>query len=181
MKNKEPKKLILSVIGLAVVLIVMVCAFVFKQQIEQYAMTGYIGVLIACFAATATILLPAPGILVVIQYAQFLNPIIVVSLGAIGKSLGEMIGYLLGYSGNQIANINTEKKFFIWLNKKPLVAVFLFSLIPLPIFDVIGVCAGISKIHPVKFWIACFLGKLIKIAGYVVIVKYAENIISAIL
>ncbi len=181
MKKRDTKKIIQSIIGLAVVLAVMICAFVFKKQIEQYAMTGYIGVLIACFAATATILLPAPGILVVIQYAQFLNPIIVVVLGAIGTSLGEMIGYLLGYSGNQIANVDTDKKFFIWLKKKPLLAVFLFSLIPLPVFDIVGVCAGMSKVHPVKFWIACFFGKLIKIAGYVVIVKYAENIISAVL
>ena len=181
MKKKDTKSLIQSIIGLAVVLIVMLAAFIFKEQIEKYAMTGYIGVLVACFAATATILLPAPGILVVIQYAQFLNPIVVVILGAIGTSLGEMIGYLLGFSGNQIVNINTEKKFFVWLKNKPLLAVFLFSLIPLPVFDIVGVCAGISKVHPVKFWIACFIGKLIKITGYVVIVKYAENIISAFL
>lgn len=178
MKKKDPKKVIQSIIGLAFVLIVIISAFIFRDQIENYAATGYLGVFLACFAATATILLPAPGILVVIQYAQFLNPVIVILLGSVGTALGEMIGYFLGRTGNEIANINTEKKFFMWLMKKPVLSVFLFSLIPLPIFDVVGICAGMTKMNPLKFFVACFLGKLLKMTGYVLLVNYAKELVS---
>lgn len=179
-EKREPKKIIQSILSLVFVLIVIVCAFVFKEQIEKYAATGYLGVFFACFAATATILLPAPGILVVIQYAQFLNPIFVILLGSLGTALGELIGYILGRNGNELAKINTEKKFFSWLTRKPILAVFLFSLIPLPIFDIVGICAGMAKVSPIKFSIACFLGKLLKMSGYVLLFKYAKEIISFI-
>lgn len=178
MKKNEPKKIVQSILCLLIVLAVIICAFIFKEQIEAYAATGYLGVFVACFAATATILLPAPGILVVIQYAQFLNPILVILLGSLGTALGELIGYLLGLNGNELVKINTEKKFFSWLTRKPIFAVFVFSLIPLPIFDIVGICAGMAKVNPLKFTAACFGGKLIKMIGYVLLVDYAKEIIA---
>ena len=178
MKKNEPKKIVQSICSLFVVIAVIVCAFVFKKQIERYAATGYLGVFIACFASTATILLPAPGIFVVIQYAQFLNPILVILLGALGTALGELIGYSLGRTGNKLAKINTEKKFFSWITRKPIFAVFLFSLIPLPVFDIVGICAGVVKVNPIKFTAACFCGKLLKMAGYVLLVNYAKEILA---
>lgn len=180
MKKSEPRKVVQSILSLFVVLAVIICAFVFKEQIEKYAATGYLGVFLACFAATATIFLPAPGILVVIQYAQFLNPILVILLGSLGTALGELIGYILGRNGNELAKINTEKKFFSWLTRKPILAVFLFSIIPLPVFDIVGICAGMAKVNPLKFGIACFLGKLLKMTGYVLLVNYAKEIISVL-
>lgn len=178
MKKNEPEKIVQSILSLFVVLAVIVCAFMFKEQIETYAATGYFGVLLACFAATSTILLPAPGILVVIQYAHFLNPILVVLLGSLGTALGELTGYLLGRNGNDLIKIDTERKFFYWVTQKPMLIVFLFSLIPLPVFDIVGVCAGMIKVNPLKFTIACFLGKLFKLTGYVLFIDYAKEIIA---
>lgn len=176
MKKQKIRKTIESVICIVIVLSVIICAFLFKKQIEKYAATGYLGVFIACFAATATILLPAPGIFVVLQYAQFLNPLIVIFLGALATALGEMIGYLLGRSGNELVNIDTGKRFFEWVVQKPFLATFLFSMIPLPVFDIIGICAGMAKANPFKFYIACFWGKLFKMAGYILLLKYAKDI-----
>lgn len=180
MKDQNAKKLIVSIVCLVVVLSVIACAFGFRKQIETYAATGYFGVFIACFAATATILLPAPGILVVIQYAQFLSSPLVILVGSLGTALGEMLGYLLGRSGNELANIDTEKRFFQWVSKRPLLAVFVFSLIPLPVFDVVGICAGMTKVNPLKFYAACFCGKLIKLTFYVIAMKYAKEMLAII-
>lgn len=174
-KDKIAKKLI-GVLGLLVVLLVIGAAFVFRSRIEEFAMTGYLGVFIACFAATSTILLPAPGIFVVIQYAQFLNPVLVVLLGGIGTSIGEMIGYLLGRSGQEIMNFNADNKILKWFRKRTYLTVFVFSLIPLPLFDIVGIAAGVNKVNPVLFWIMCFSGKVLKMATYVALYSYAKDL-----
>lgn len=181
MKKTKLKNITISILGLIFVLFVIFVAWFYRSEIENYAATGYLGVLIACIASTSTILLPAPGILVVIQYAQIFNPVIVTILGGIGTALGELIGYLLGRSGNKIVNINTQKKVFSWFSKKPILTVFLFSLIPLPVFDVVGIFSGVTKQNPIKFFLACFCGKTIKMALYVIAYNYAKDAISQII
>lgn len=176
MRKDEIVKKLIGVLGLLVVLIAIGGAFVFRSRIEKFAMTGYLGVLIACFAATSTILLPAPGIFVVIQYAQFLNPALVILLGGIGTSLGEMIGYLLGRSGQEIVDFNADNKVFKWFRKKTYLTVFVFSLIPLPLFDVVGIAAGVNKVNPILFLIMCFSGKVLKMVAYVALYSYAKDL-----
>jgi len=171
------KRNVQSFISIVIVLTVITMAFLYKDRIEKYAMTGYFGVFIACIAATSTILLPAPGILVVIQYARYLNPAIVVLLGGTGTALGEMIGYILGRSGSEIAKIDTSRKIFIWFARHPNLLVFLFSIIPLPIFDFVGICAGMVKMHPIKFLLYCALGKTIKMALFVILTDFILNLI----
>lgn len=180
MKEKALKRVI-SILGIVIVLFVIVIAFFYREKIEEYAMTGYLGVFIACFAATSTILLPAPGIFVVIQYAQFLNPPLVVLVGGLGTSLGEMIGYALGRCGKEAVNINTDNKILKWFNKKAYLTIFLFSLLPLPLFDVVGIASGINKTNPIYFWLTCFAGKLIKMGLYVLLFSYAKDILPNII
>ena len=170
-------KRVTSVLGIVIVIGVIVSAFLFKQQIEQCAMTGYIGVFVACFAATSTILLPAPGIFVVIQYAQFLNPLAVVLIGGLGTSLGEMIGYLLGRFGQEVIEVNRGNRILKWFNRNAYLTVFVFSLVPLPVFDVVGIAAGINKTNPLVFWLCCFAGKIIKMAIYVLMFDYVKDMI----
>lgn len=178
MKHLSSKKLVQSIICLVLVALVMVAAFIFKDEIEEYAATGYFGVLVACFASTATVFLPAPGILVVIQYAQILNPFIVVLIGGLGTSLGELLGYLLGKECTEIIDINTQNKIFNLVRRHPLFMVFLFSFAPLPFFDVIGICAGMVKLNPIKFWIACLLGKTLKMTVFVLLFGVLKDFIN---
>lgn len=178
MSNKRLKT-ILSIINLIIVVSVIVVAFVFRKQIEEFSATGYLGVFVACFAATSTILLPAPGIFVVLQYAQILSPVLVVIIGGIGTAAGEMIGYLFGRSGNDIVHIDTNKKVFNAFSKHPLLFVFIFSIIPLPIFDFVGVCSGMTRVNPIKFFLACLLGKTIKMSLFVLLYNHAKSIIAS--
>lgn len=178
MKHLSSKNLVQSIICLVLVALVMVAAFIFKDEIEEYAATGYLGVLVACFASTATILLPAPGIFVVIQYAQILNPVYVVLIGGLGTSLGELLGYLLGKECTEIMTINTEKKIFNLVREHPLLMVFLFSFAPLPFFDVIGICAGMVKLNPLKFWLACLFGKILKMTAFVLLFGVLKDFIN---
>lgn len=176
MWNKKNTQKIWGLAGLLIVLSVMTAAFIFRSQIEEFAMTGYMGVLIACFATTSTILLPAPGILVVIQYARFLNPLYVVLLGGLGTSLGEMTGYLIGRSGGDIIDFNEDNKILKWFSKRTYLTVFVFSIIPLPVFDIVGIAAGVNKVNPVLFWCCCFCGKVIKMGAYTALFTYVEGL-----
>ncbi len=177
MKQKNVFWKVLNILGLLIVFAVILVAFVYKQQIERYAMGGYVGVFLSCFASTATILLPAPGIFVVIQYAQLLNPICVIMLGGVGTASGELIGYLLGRTGRNIANINTDNKAFRFFGKHPYVAILVFSVLPFPIFDVIGIASGMTKLNVIKFWLVCLLGKVIKMTMYVTMFEYFKDYI----
>lgn len=176
----QRKKIIISILCLCIVLVVIVMSFVYKEEIEQYSTSGYLGMFIACIASTSTILLPAPGILVVIQYAQLLNPFVVIVLGGLGTSIGEMFGYALGRTGKEIIKVKTDNKFFCFFNKHNNLAIFTFSLLPLPIFDIIGICAGMTQMHPIRFWVLCFLGKTLKMTAYVMLFFYAKDYIMTI-
>lgn len=169
LEQNRKRQIMQSVCCLTIVVLVMAAAFLYKEKIENLAATGYLGVFIACFAATSTILLPAPGILVVIQYAQILNPLLVVLVGGVGTALGEMGGYVLGRSGNAIVQVDTTGKIFLLFRKHPKTMVFLFSLIPFPVFDVVGIGAGMTKMNPISFWLSCLIGKIIKMGIYVTI------------
>ena len=177
MKKDRAAQLIQSVCCLAVVVVVMVVSYLYREQIEAFSATGYLGVFISCIAATSTVLLPAPGILVVVRYASLLNPVLVVLLGGIGTAIGEIAGYILGRSGNAIAQIDTSTRGFGLIHKRPKLMIFLFSLIPLPVFDIVGICAGMVKVHPVSFLLSCSLGKILKMGIYVVLCDFLRNML----
>lgn len=166
--NKKIFQTVQSILCIAVVIVVAIVTFLYRDSISLYASKGYWGLFLACVASTATILLPAPGIVVVLQYARILDPIVVVLIGGIGTSIGESLGYLLGRKGNDIFNIDSNNMIIRLFNRNPMAAVFIFSVLPLPLFDVVGICAGVSRMSPVKFWLTCFAGKTVKMGAYVV-------------
>ncbi len=166
-KNRNHVQYIISILCLIIVITVIILSFVYRNEIESFATISYMGVFVACFASTATILLPAPGILVVLRYAQVFNPVVIVLLGGIGTAVGEMVGFLLGWSGNELMKINKEWGLFSWFTKHPNIMVFLFSMIPFPVFDIVGITAGATKMNPLKFLGLCAIGKTIKMAAFV--------------
>ena len=48
--------------------------------------------------------------------------------------------------------------------------IFLFALIPLPLFDLVGVYAGGRKVKLPFFIAVCYLGKLLKMLFYAVVI-----------
>ena len=44
--------------------------------------------------------------------------------------------------------------------------VFVLALLPLPLFDVAGVYSGGTRLHVAKFFLACYLGKFLKLLVY---------------
>lgn len=165
-----------------IVCFVVICSiliFVFRDKVTAIGEIGYIGIFVLCFLSNLTVFLPAPSLMVVVSYSQVLSPVLVAIIGALGTTFGEMSGYLLG---GAIENISKKwDKLISWIGSKignVYLIVFIFALMPLPIFDFVGVYAGSKRVKIPLFFLACYSGKLIKMLFYALVIG---NVVSAIM
>lgn len=154
------------VISLIIIIGIMVCAYFFKQSVETYIGWGLVGLCIGCFLSNATVLLPAPSALLVCQFALIYNPLIAALVGGLGAASGEMIGYLAGRTGREIIKSKHNSKIISAFKRHPYVLVLLFSVIPWPLFDIIGILSGASHLKWYRFLYTCWAGKVIKMLMY---------------
>ena len=144
-----------------------IAAFVMNGFIQEHAPETCLGVFLICFIANSTVLLPAPSILLVLQYSVIINPVSVAICGALGASLGEMVGFMTGAHGRRFVNrkwIQIIEKHF---PSHPYLFIFSFSSLPLPLFDIVGMMAGAIHLSKLRFYLTCLAGKLIKMTMFV--------------
>ena len=150
--------------------------YLLRDSIEEYAIYGYPGVFIISILGNATLILPAPSFAIVLVLAGTLHPLWMGIAAGCGAAIGEMTGYLAGYSGrgmveNQPVYARLEplmRKYGAWI-------IFLLALIPNPLFDVGGIMAGMLKIPWWKFLIAAATGKSIR---FVILAIFGEAIMD---
>lgn len=155
-----------SAVSLIIIIGIIICAYFFQQSLETYIGWGLVGLCAGCFLANATVLLPAPSVLLVCQFALIYNPFITALVGGLGSASGEMIGYLAGKTGREIIKSERNSKIITAFKRHPYVLVFLFSVIPWPLFDVIGILSGASHLKWYRFFYTCWAGKVIKMLMY---------------
>lgn len=177
-KKKKPSTKVLDIISILIIVGFSLLAFLMRDAVQKYAPVSYLGVLLVCFIANASVLLPAPSILVVVQYSMILNPVLTALCGAVGATLGEMTGYLAGAHGGNLLASKIRKKVLSVMPKHPYLVVFCFSLIPLPVFDIVGLIAGAMKLNQSKFFASCLLGKLIKMASFAWMANYIIKLLN---
>ncbi|MBI2847464.1 MAG: VTT domain-containing protein [Chloroflexi bacterium] len=151
------------ILALAVVFVVLVSIVLLRERLTNLDALGYPSIFLVSVFSSGSVVIPMPGMLVVIVGANFLNPLFVGLLAGIGEALGEIVGYLLGYGGSGVM----EKREFYsrvvgWMRRRGWLVIFLASSIPNPVFDVIGVAAGALRYPVVKFFLFCWVGKTIK-------------------
>ncbi len=126
---------------------------------------GYLGIFAASLISSSTIILPLPGAVVVFLYGSILNPWLVGLSAALGSSAGELTGYAAGYGGHYIIKKRdkklTKRINSILMKHNPFPIIILFAAIPF-VFDLVGILCGLSKYDIKKFYIASFIGNLIK-------------------
>lgn len=146
---------------------------------EKLTALGYIGVFLATLIGSSTILFPAPNIPVIIAGSLILNPFSVGIVGGLGWSGGEIVGYIIGRNGRVIIKDNKKySKIEDFVKKYGVFGVFLFALFPNPVFDLVGIAAGILRLSFLKFFIPCLLGKTI---DSIVIAYFGNQIFNTIL
>jgi membrane protein DedA with SNARE-associated domain len=137
--------------------------YVFRDSFRHLASLGYIGIFLLSILANATIILPAPGLAFVFGMGAVFNPFFVALAAGAGAAIGELSGYIAGYSGQTIIQRSRyEQQLEGWMRKNGGWTILIFAFIPNPLFDIAGMIAGMLKMPLWKFLLFCWIGKTLK-------------------
>jgi uncharacterized membrane protein YdjX (TVP38/TMEM64 family) len=178
-KNFSQKRLnIIRVIILLAVIALTVVLLINRDKIEKLKAYGYPGIFVFSILANATILIPVPGVVFTSAMGAVFNPFFVsVSAGA-GAALGELSGYLAGFSGRAVVEESERYQQVVrWMEKYGDITILVLAFIPNPLFDIAGIIAGILKMPIWKFLLFCIIGKILKMMMF----AYAGNWVIALL
>jgi uncharacterized membrane protein YdjX (TVP38/TMEM64 family) len=158
---------ILRILALAAVIGITIYIYSIREHVDEFATYGYQGIFLVMLMANATVIIPAPGVAVVFAMGNVFNPILVALAAGTGGAIGELSGYLAGFSGQAIVeNTQTYNRVYPWVQKYGVWAILVLSAIPNPFFDLAGIAAGVAKIPVWKFLLFCWVGQLIKMAMF---------------
>lgn len=154
------------IFALLVVIAVSVYVFSIRDQAAALARYGYPGIFLLSILANATIILPAPGILFVFTMGAVFHPLGVAIAAGLGAALGELSGYLAGFSGQAVVErADIYQKILTWMKEHKYlsnVVILLLAFVPNPFFDLAGIAAGTLKIPLAQFLFFCSIGKVLK-------------------
>jgi uncharacterized membrane protein YdjX (TVP38/TMEM64 family) len=133
-------------------------------ETDNLAEMGYVGGFLAMLLGSATVIMPAPGLAVVIALGVTVSsPLLLGVVAGLGATLGEVTGYLAGYGGRKVIKeqrgYQTVERF---VEKHGFWAILTLAFIPNPFFDIAGIVAGGTN-YPFKlFMLATLIGKIAK-------------------
>lgn len=152
--------------ALALVLVVGLSLAIFflpEEQAHKLEALGYPGLFLLALLSYATVFLPAPAALVVFSMGAHLPPLGVALAAGSGAALGELTGYLAGFSGQAaIENTAAYKRMVGWMQRNGPLTIFALAAIPNPVVDLSGIAAGALRMPVYKFLLFCWLGQMTK-------------------
>lgn len=158
---------VLRVLALLAVVGITIYIYSVRAHVRDFAVYGYPGIFLITLLANATVFLPAPGVAVVFAMGSIFNPLGIALAAGTGGALGELTGYLAGFSGQAVVEkTDLFNRIQPWVKKFGGWTILVFSAIPNPFFDVAGVAAGIAKMSMWKFFLFCWAGQIIKMAMF---------------
>lgn len=166
---------------LALIAVVAITLFIYsiRDRVEQFAGLGYPGIFLIALLANATILLPAPGVAVIYAMGAIFNPFGVGLAAGLGGTIGELSGYLAGFSGQAVVErMDIYNRIKPWVDKYGGWAILALSAIPNPFFDVAGIAAGIAKMPLQTFIFFSGVGQLIKMTAFALAGHYSISLLS---
>ena len=147
----------LLVIGLTVILVI------YREEIQALRGLGYPGIFLFSILANATIIIPVPGVVFTSAMGAVFNPFLVSLAAGTGAALGELSGYLAGFSGQAVVEDSPRYERVVgWMRKYGDITILVLAFIPNPLFDLAGMVAGILKMPVWKFLVFCVIGKILK-------------------
>ena len=113
--------------------------------------------------STATLILPAPGLALTAVAGAAGDPIVVGIVAGLGQAVGELTGYVAGWSARSLLPDNpATRRISGWLGHRGVLAIFVLALIPNPVFDLAGIVAGALRMPIVRYLGAAAAAKVIK-------------------
>lgn len=163
-KEKKIGLTIARIIALVVVIALTIyIIYIPEEQAEKLESYGFLGIFILSILTNATVIIPAPSLVVVFAMGAKFNPLMVGLAAGAGAALGELSGYLVGFSGQAvIENQRYYERLVGWLERNGPLTIAFLAFIPNPLFDLAGMVAGALRMPVIKFLLFCFLGKCLK-------------------
>jgi uncharacterized membrane protein YdjX (TVP38/TMEM64 family) len=172
---------VLRVLALLVVIAITVSVYELRGRIQEFASYGYPGIFLVALLANATVFLPAPGVAVVFAMGSVFHPVGVALAAGTGGTLGELSGFLAGFSGQAaVERTGIYARIGPWVQKYGGWAILLFAAIPNPFFDIAGIAAGVSKMPVWKFLLFCWIGQVAKMAVFAFAGLYSIGWLAAL-
>jgi membrane protein YqaA with SNARE-associated domain len=181
--NPKTRLTILRILVLVGVLALIAALFIFRDQVKKLENYGYIGIFLISIAANATIIIPLPGVAFTTAMGAIFNPLGVAVAAGLGAAIGELTGYMAGFSGQVVVERSAlYARLTTWMKAHQNLAygvILLLAFIPNPLFDLAGMASGALKLPLWKFLVACAIGKILKMmmfayAGYYSVVWLAS-------
>ena len=169
----------LRVLALFAVVGITLYIYSVRDRVEEFAGFGYPGIFLIALLANATILLPAPGVAVIYAMGAIFNPFGVGLAAGLGGTIGELSGYLAGFSGQAVVErMDIYNRIKPWVDKYGGWAILVLSAIPNPFFDVAGIAAGMAKMPLQSFILFSGFGQLIKMTAFALAGHYSISLLS---
>ena len=166
---------LLGVIALTIVLLFN------RERIQAFQAYGYPGIFLFSILANATILVPVPGVVFTSAAGAIFNPFWVSIAAGTGAAIGELSGYLAGFSGQAVVEDSKRYQQVVrWMEKYGDVTILVLAFIPNPLFDLAGVVAGLLKMPVWKFLTFCVIGKIFKMMIFAYAGDWVINLLDNI-
>jgi uncharacterized membrane protein YdjX (TVP38/TMEM64 family) len=148
---------LVAVIALTVVLVIN------RDRIQGLQAYGYPGIFLLSALSYATVLFPVPGVMFTSAMGAVFNPFWVAVAAGTGAAVGELSGYMVGFSGQAVVeNSTVYERVVQWMQRYGDITILVLATIPNPFFDVVGMLAGVLKMALWKFLLYCVIGNIIK-------------------
>lgn len=142
---------------------VIALAYSLRDRAAEFARFGYPGIFLLSLIANSTLILPVPGIALTFAMGALFNPIGVALAAGTGAALGELTGYMAGFSGQGIAdNFAVYERLTAWMKRYGEWVVLALAFIPNPFFDLAGAAAGTLRMPLGRFLLWLWIGKTMK-------------------
>ncbi len=149
--------ILVFVIGLTIYLLSI------ADQIKHLAFLGYPGIFLVSIVSNATIIIPLPTVLFTSTMGAIFDPFWVAIAAGLGATIGELTGYLAGFSGSAvIERRDWYDRLTVWMRKYGDVTILVLAFIPNPLFDMAGIVAGALKLPVYRYLIWTAIGKTLK-------------------
>ena len=163
LRQTDWRTIALRVMALMAAIAITVAGYLLRDELKNLELLGYPGVFLISLISNATVVLPAPGFIVTIVAGSIFNPILVAIAAASGAALGEMTGYLAGYSGRGVfERYPSYDRLEELMERYGGWTVLVLAATPNPFFDIAGAAAGALRMPVLAFLTWAFAGKLIK-------------------
>ena len=155
--------LLLGVIAVSVVFVIWMFVGGLSNS-DWWKNLGYPGVFFLSLLASGGMVFPIPSLAATCGAAGLdLNLIVVGILAGIGETLGELVGYSIGFGGQSVVQRRRiYKRARAWMIRWGIGVLLLLSIIPNPIFDFVGIAAGALRYPMRRFLIIVWAGKTLK-------------------